>query len=242
MSEPRGATKEEAGVYEFVKPGDWGNPRPQPGDWFEVKEGQTRVCCHGHSSPQGLFDFGPGLVEKGIVRRGRKKHGEILGGFTLAAAEARRESIRQYIVMRKDLGMRKGKMIAQGAHASMKVLLDRSQLSNLHEEPILGPSGEDDYDRVFREVRNADPPLLTVTLTPAMQDWILGLFTKVCVYVKSEAELLEVYEKAKEAGLPCALIQDAGLTEFKEPTYTCCAIGPEVHDKTFPITGHLKLL
>ena len=31
---------------------------------------------------------------------------------------------KQVIVMRKDLNMRKGKMIAQGAHASMKVLLD----------------------------------------------------------------------------------------------------------------------
>ena len=27
--------------------------------------------------------------------------------------------------MRKDLGMRKGKMIAQGAHASLRVLLER---------------------------------------------------------------------------------------------------------------------
>ena len=31
---------------------------------------------------------------------------------------------KQVIVIRKDLNMRKGKMIAQGAHASMKVILD----------------------------------------------------------------------------------------------------------------------
>ena len=31
---------------------------------------------------------------------------------------------KQVIVMRKDLNMRKGKMIAQGAHASMKVFFD----------------------------------------------------------------------------------------------------------------------
>lgn len=31
---------------------------------------------------------------------------------------------KQVIVMRKDLNMRKGKMVAQGAHASMAVLLD----------------------------------------------------------------------------------------------------------------------
>ena len=35
---------------------------------------------------------------------------------------------KQMIVLRKDLNMRKGKMIAQGAHASLKVLLDRGAL------------------------------------------------------------------------------------------------------------------
>jgi len=32
--------------------------------------------------------------------------------------------VKQVIVLRKDLQMRKGKMIAQGAHASMKVFFD----------------------------------------------------------------------------------------------------------------------
>lgn len=32
--------------------------------------------------------------------------------------------MKQIIVMRKDLGMRKGKMIAQGAHASLKATLE----------------------------------------------------------------------------------------------------------------------
>ena len=31
---------------------------------------------------------------------------------------------KQVIVMRKDLGMRKGKMLAQGAHAALAVLLE----------------------------------------------------------------------------------------------------------------------
>jgi len=34
---------------------------------------------------------------------------------------------KQVIVMRKDLNMRKGKMIAQGAHASMAFLTSRTQ-------------------------------------------------------------------------------------------------------------------
>lgn len=34
----------------------------------------------------------------------------------------------------------------------------------------------------------------------------------------------------------------AGLTEFKEPTYTCCAIGPATKQDLDPVTGYLKLL
>lgn len=34
------------------------------------------------------------------------------------------EKVKQVIVMRKDLNMRKGKMISQGSHASLKVFLD----------------------------------------------------------------------------------------------------------------------
>jgi len=151
---------------------------------------------------------------------------------------------KQIIVMRTDLKMRKGKMIAQGAHASMKVLLDRSTFSNAHEEPEIGPSGqEDDFRRVLREVHNATPPNLSITLNPAMQTWLLGLFTKICVRVDSEEALDEVYANAMAAGLPCAMIVDAGKTEFNGvPTKTCCAIGPALPAELDPITGHLKLL
>lgn len=58
----------------------------------------------------------------------------------------------------------------------------------------------------------------------------------------SEEELLDIYNKAIEAVLPCSLIKDAGLTEFKEPTYTAVAIGPSRPNDVDKITGHLKLL
>ncbi len=127
---------------------------------------------------------------------------------------------KQVIVMRKDLNMRKGKMIAQGAHASMKAILD-----------------------IMIKVPAEDEKTLYYDDKPALKDWIEGRFTKICLSVDSEQELLDVYEKAKEASLICALIQDAGLTEFGGvPTYTCCAIGPEWSEKIDEITGHLKLL
>src|SRR5882724_7887138 len=120
--------------------------------------------------------------------------------------------------MRKDLGMRKGKMIAQGAHASLKVLLDRGQLA-------------------------AGGAAFTLAVDPALAAWLGGRFTKVCVSVDSEAALDGVVARARAAGVPCALIVDAGRTEFRGvPTKTCCAVGPAWTDAVDAITGELPLL
>ena len=125
---------------------------------------------------------------------------------------------KQIIVMRKDLNMRKGKMVAQGAHASMAA--------------ILNYGGKDD-----KGVH------ISFSSKSAINDWINGRFTKVCVSVDSEKELMDIYLWAVKAKLICALITDAGVTEFNGvPTKTCCAIGPEWSDEIDKITGHLKLL
>jgi PTH2 family peptidyl-tRNA hydrolase len=125
---------------------------------------------------------------------------------------------KQVIVMRKDLGMRKGKMIAQGAHASLKVLLD---------------AGRVDHDGAS----------FALSLSPAPATWLGGRFTKVCVSVDSEAALTAIVERARAAGVPCALIVDAGHTEFHGvPTRTCCAVGPAWADEVDAITGGLPLL
>ena len=125
-------------------------------------------------------------------------------------------SAKQVIVMRKDLGMRKGKMIAQGAHASMKVLLDAG---------------------------TRDGETLTIQPWPALAAWLGGRFTKVCVGVDSEEALVAIVEKARAANVPCALIVDAGQTEFHGvPTKTCCAVGPAWTEEVDAITGELGLL
>jgi len=132
--------------------------------------------------------------------------------------------IKQVIIVRKDLNMRKGKMAAQVAHASMKVILDRMfkfdiSLMRRHEWVLELPY---------------DSPL---------EKWLGGLFTKIVVYVESESELLELRDKAKEANIIHALITDAGRTEFHgEPTITCIAIGPDYSEKIDEITGDLPLL
>jgi len=118
--------------------------------------------------------------------------------------------MKQIIILRKDLNMRKGKLVAQGAHASIGA--------------ILATNGQIRNDERIRE-------------------WLSGPFTKICVSVDSEEELLELHQKAKEAGMLTCLITDRGLTEFNGvPTNTAVAIGPDTPEKLAPITGHLKLL
>jgi PTH2 family peptidyl-tRNA hydrolase len=76
-----------------------------------------------------------------------------------------------------------------------------------------------------------------------MAEWIQGLFTKICVQVGSEEALLDIVAQAKAAGLPVALIEDAGNTEFHGVTTpTCCAIGPADATAIDAITGNLRLL
>jgi PTH2 family peptidyl-tRNA hydrolase len=134
----------------------------------------------------------------------------------MAEADEPERRAKQVIVMRKDLNMRKGKMIAQGAHASLKVLLD---------------AGTVDGER------------FTLELAPSLARWLGGRFTKVCVSVDSEAALDAIVEKARAAGVPCALVVDAGHTEFHGvPTKTCCAVGPAWADEVDAVTGGLPLL
>jgi PTH2 family peptidyl-tRNA hydrolase len=114
--------------------------------------------------------------------------------------------MKQVIVLRKDLNMRKGKMIAQGAHACLQVSLNSQN-------------------------------------TKEFKQWLEQGMTKVCLYVESEQELLDIYNRAKCDKLPCSIIRDAGKTEFDGiPTLTTVAIGPAESTKIDKITGDLKLL
>jgi len=70
------------------------------------------------------------------------------------------------------------------------------------------------------------------------QVWVEGLFIKIVLTVETEKDLLHAYELAQEAGLPCALVTDAGRTEFHGvPTNTTVAIGPAKAEAIDKITG-----
>lgn len=146
-------------------------------------------------------------------------------------------SVKQVIVMRKDLKMRRGKEISQGAHASMAWLTTKIREVN--------PSGVGEPFPFTRTLEGKKGDYITTDLmlfSAAEREWIVGIFTKVCLQVDSEAELDAVAESARAAGLTCHVIEDAGLTEFNGvKTKTCCAIGPDEAEKIDAVTGKLRL-
>ena len=75
-----------------------------------------------------------------------------------------------------------------------------------------------------------------------LQDWFDAGVAKICVYVDSEEELLNLADEGRARGFIVALVRDAGHTEFHgEPTYTCLAFEPLYPEQIDPLTGGLPL-
>jgi PTH2 family peptidyl-tRNA hydrolase len=74
------------------------------------------------------------------------------------------------------------------------------------------------------------------------EGWKEGGQAKIVLKVGSEAELDELFRKARGAGLPASLIEDRGLTQVEPGTVTCLGIGPGPDAVIDDITGKLRLL
>jgi len=86
---------------------------------------------------------------------------------------------KQVIIIRKDLKMRTGKAIAQGAHASLGAILS------------VAHNTSSDRDTVIIPLKDASNQLTPLGM------WLNGRFKKITVSVNSEAELLALAEKRK---------------------------------------------
>ena len=125
--------------------------------------------------------------------------------------------IKQLIIIRKDLGMNKGKLAAQASHASMAAVFSVAQ-------------------------RNEDTLVIDYNKYPVVGEWIKGSFAKIALAVNSETELEECYQLAQEHGFPCAYIEDSGTTVFHgKKTSTCIGVGPAKAHELDALFAHLKL-
>ncbi len=130
----------------------------------------------------------------------------------------KKTTVKQVILMLDNLGMTKGKMVAQGAHASLAALFGLELVGGSADEMVI-------------DLSNVN-----------VRHWVRNEFTKVCVRISSEEELKKIVDEAKRIGMPVALITDNGRTMFKGvQTVTCGAIGPFDADVINSLTGHLKL-
>ena len=151
--------------------------------------------------------------------------------------------VKQVIVVRKDLikgelAVRRGKMMAQACHASLGSFLKWQTKEDITTSPGGCYEAGQRYQRIHYEY----------TLGSPFDLWLNGLFTKVVVYVDGEKELRELYKKAQSdeifpVPIPASLIIDSGLTEFHgQKTVTCLGLGPWFSRELDKLTGNLPLL
>ncbi|KTG26203.1 peptidyl-tRNA hydrolase Pth2 [Haloferax profundi] len=111
--------------------------------------------------------------------------------------------MKQAIVARADLGMGRGKLAAQVAHASLSAYED--------------------------------------TDTQTRKRWKGEGQKKVVLKANGESALFELADKAERAGLPTAIIRDAGHTQLDPGTVTALAVGPGEDEEIDRVTGDLSL-
>ena len=125
------------------------------------------------------------------------------------------EDVKQVIVIRRDLKMRRGKEIAQGSHAST------AWLATLVTDALAGDTA-------------------SITLDPIARVWLTTSWRKVTLQVADEETLVALHEQALARGLRSHLVRDSGRTEFGGvPTLTALAIGPDLAAEIDQVTGDL---
>jgi len=88
------------------------------------------------------------------------------------------DKVKQVLVLRKDLNLSKGRLVTQGAHASIAFLTEL--------------------------IKEYNP----LQLTEVQKEWVYGTFFKVCVGVDSEKELLDIGYNAVMLGLSVKYIEE----------------------------------
>lgn len=126
-------------------------------------------------------------------------------------------TVKQLIIIRKDLCMNKGKLAAQAAHASMGAIIPKGSVT---------PDGLQ----------------LNLVDKPEVVEWFNTSFAKVVLAVYSEEELLSCYNLAKDNNLLTSYIVDDGTTVFNGvKTPTCIGVGPTYSEILDNLFGDLRL-
>mmetsp|Transcript_13463 Transcript_13463/g.37808 ORF Transcript_13463/g.37808 Transcript_13463/m.37808 type:complete len:114 (-) Transcript_13463:76-417(-) len=77
---------------------------------------------------------------------------------------------------------------------------------------------------------------------PVLRVWEECGQPKVTLQVPNEEAMLELYQRAKETGVPTYIVVDAGRTQVAPNSRTVMAVGPWNEKDVNSVTGKLKLL
>jgi peptidyl-tRNA hydrolase len=127
------------------------------------------------------------------------------------------DGLKQVILVRRDLKMKKSHVASLVAKASTEFFLANDE--------------------------SARGDTLSVRLTPEETDWINSGSIRIVLGVGSETSLRNLTLKAELAGLQCYPVDGKIFDDDEGPVETLCvAIGPDESSKIDEITGNLKLL
>jgi PTH2 family peptidyl-tRNA hydrolase len=126
------------------------------------------------------------------------------------------KNIKQVIVIRKDLKLRRGKLASLVAHAAMQFILDNNE-SDRNDE-------------------------LRVKLSQQEIHWLKDSFAKEVIGVDSQDALSNLVLKAELNGVNVYSIFDksSNIKPDEHPQLLCAAFGPDEEDQISEIIGSLK--
>lgn len=124
------------------------------------------------------------------------------------------KNIKQVIVVRKDLRLRKGKIASLAAHAAMQFILDNNESER--------------------------PDELQVKLSQQEAHWIKGSFDKDVLGIDSQDALSDLILRAELNGVNVYSIFDKSKKRDEGPQLICAAFGPDEEDQMIHLLGNLK--
>jgi len=126
-------------------------------------------------------------------------------------------SVKQTIVIRKDLNIKKGRLASLAISAAMKFIIDNNDAERGDE--------------------------LHVQLSSEEADWIRNLSSKEVLGIDSQDALSDLVFRAELAGVNVySIFDDRRMENDQNPELLCAAFGPDNDDIINQIIGNLKPL
>lgn len=99
-----------------------------------------------------------------------------------------------------------------------------------------------DCGKKCSQVAHAAVSVLDKVDKKTLDEWKQSGMKKIVLKIAGTEELVDLFQSTKNAGLPCALITDAGRTQIPSGSKTCFACGPVDEEEAAKYFKDLKLL